>query len=116
MTCSARPSLRANAWRAAGVVALALLVADCARQAPPPSTAQSTAKPQSAAARPTPGAPPGSAPAGAATLVPADLALSFLQELKSTGTPPCRFTDKGTWSAGEYRKIRSEEHTSELQS
>jgi len=51
----------------------------------------------------------------AATLVPADLAIAFLQEIKSqpnrsllageTTIPPCRFTEKGTWSAGEYRKL-----------
>ena len=50
-----------------------------------------------------------------ATLVPADLALGFLQEIKSqpnqsllageTTIPPCRFTDKGAWSGGEYRKM-----------
>lgn len=51
----------------------------------------------------------------AATLLPADLALGFLQEIKSrpnrsllageTTIPPCRFTDKGTGSGGEYRKM-----------
>jgi hypothetical protein len=92
-----------------------LLVADCARHAPPPATSQSTARPQSAAARPTPGAP-GSAPAGAATLVPPDLALAFLQELKSAGTPACRFTEKGTWSAGEYRKITGQRASTQIAS
>ena len=50
-----------------------------------------------------------------ATLLPADLALEFLQQVKSqpgrsllageATIPPCRFTEKGTGSAGEYRKL-----------
>jgi len=51
----------------------------------------------------------------AATLLPEDLAIGFLQEIKSkpgrsllageTAIPPCQFTDKGTSSGGEYRKL-----------
>lgn len=50
-----------------------------------------------------------------ATLVPPDLALAFLKEVKSepsksllageTTIPPCRFAEKGTGSGGEYRKV-----------
>jgi hypothetical protein len=77
------------------VAALALLVVDCARQAPPYVVDGRAAR--------------------AATLVPADLAIGFLQEIKSrpnrsllageTTIPPCRFTEKGVWSGGEYRKV-----------
>lgn len=87
---------RGSAWRAVAVVMLALLVADCARRAQRvEDTRRSAATPATA-----------SAP-GAATLVPPDLALAFLQEIKSESgsNPPCKFTEKGTWSAGEYRKI-----------
>jgi len=51
----------------------------------------------------------------AASLVPPDLALAYLQEVKSqpnrsllageTTIPPCRFAEKGTGSGGEYRKV-----------
>lgn len=51
----------------------------------------------------------------APSLLPAELALAFLQEIKSqpsqsllageTTIPPCRFTDRGTGSGGEYRKL-----------
>ena len=50
-----------------------------------------------------------------ATLVPPDLALAFLKEIKSqssqsllageTTIPPCQFAEKGTGSGGEYRKV-----------
>ena len=50
-----------------------------------------------------------------ATLVPPDLALAFLKEIKSapsqsllageTTIPPCQFAEKGTGSSGEYRKV-----------
>ena len=89
MTCLARPSPR-NSWLVA--VALALAVAACAR-------------PRVHDARTS----------GAGTLLPADLALAFLQEIKSRSNrsllageatiPPCRFGEKGTGSAGEYRKL-----------
>jgi hypothetical protein len=89
MTCSARRSPRGSALRAVAVVALVLLVVDCARRAPPQTRAT--------------------------TLVPAELAIGFLQEIKSrpnrsllageTTIPPCRFTEKGVWSGGEYRKV-----------
>src|SRR5574341_950582 len=72
------------------------LAAGCARRAQRvEDTRRSAATPATA-----------SAP-GAATLVPPDLALAFLQEIKSESgsNPPCKFTEKGTWSAGEYRKI-----------
>jgi len=86
-------------------VALALAIAACARQ-----RADDPRRPKPAAATPA-----ASATAGAATLVPPDLAIEFLKEIKSTPSssllagettiPPCQFTDKGTWSAGEYRKV-----------
>ena len=89
MTCWARPSRR-NSWLVA--IALALAVGACAR--PRPHDARAS---------------------GSATLLPADLALGFLQEIKSRPNrsllageatiPPCRFTEKGTGSAGEYRKL-----------
>ena len=76
------------------VVALALAAGAC-RQAP--RTGQDAARSK------------------VATLLPADLALGFLQAVKSqpgrsllqgeATIPPCRFTDKGAWSAGEYRKL-----------
>lgn len=78
------------------IMALALAIAACARQRGVE--------------------PPGTKPGAAATtLVPTDLAIAFLQEIKSvpgssllageTTIPPCRFTERGTWSAGEYRKV-----------
>ena len=94
MTWSARRLPRASAWRALAAVALALLVADCARQAPRGDPSRKST---------------------AATLLPADLALGFLQEIKSrpnrsllageTTIPPCRFAEKGAGSGGEYRKV-----------
>jgi hypothetical protein len=89
MTCLARRSRR-NSWLVA--IALALAVGACAR-------------PRVHDARTS----------GTATLLPADLALAFLQEIKSRPNrsllageatiPPCRFAEKGTGSAGEYRKL-----------
>lgn len=89
---------QSSVWRVLAVVTLALLVADCARRS---QRAEDTRQPAAAARASAPGAP------GAATLVPPDLALAFLQEIKSDSgsNPPCKFTEKGTWSAGEYRKI-----------
>lgn len=94
MTCSARRSPASSALGALLVIALALATGAC-RQAP-------------RAADPATGSK-------VATLLPADLALEFLQRVKSqpgrsllageATIPPCRFTDKGTWSAGEYRKL-----------
>ena len=107
MTGSARLSLHASARRAVWVVLLALLVADCSRHGPPPATAQS------AAARPG-----SAAPSGPATLVPPDLALAFLQEIKppaGAGTL-CKFTDKGTWSGGEYRKVTGQRAATQISS
>jgi hypothetical protein len=92
MTCSARRSPHGSAWRAVVVIALALLIAACARPRVHDARSSKTA-----------------------TLVPADLALGFLQEIKSRPNrsllageatiPPCRFGEKGTGSAGEYRKL-----------
>lgn len=89
MTCWAPPSRR-NSWLVA--IALALAVAACARPRLHDARASRTA-----------------------TLLPADLALGFLQEIKSRPNrsllageatiPSCRFTEKGTGSAGEYRKL-----------
>jgi hypothetical protein len=94
MTCSARRSPASRALGALLVVALALAVGGC-RQAPRAGDAATSSK--------------------IASLLPADLALEFLQQIKSQPgrsllageaiIPPCRFTDKGTWSAGEYRKL-----------
>lgn len=94
MTWWARRSRASSALCAAVAVALALAAGAC-RQAP-------TAPDKGARAR-------------AAVLVPTDLALAFLQQIKSepgsslfageVTIPPCRFTAKGAWSAGEYRKV-----------
>jgi hypothetical protein len=61
-----------------------------------------------------------------ATLVPADLALGFLQEIKSrpnrsllageAAIPPCRFGEKGTGSGGEYRKLTGQRAPAQLTS
>lgn len=82
------------------MVALMLAIAACARQRGVESAR---------------GAKPAPAATAAAALVPTDLAIAFLQEIKSapgssllageTTIPPCRFTERGTWSAGEYRKV-----------
>ena len=73
------------------VVALALLVGACARGR------VDSGRPKSA------------------SLLPADIALGFLQEIKSrsnrsllageTTIPPCVFTEKGITSRGEYRRV-----------
>ncbi len=93
MTWSVRRSLRGSAGYL--LLALALALGACARHAPRPADS--------------------ARPAGAASLLPTDLALGFLQAIASqpsrsllageTTIPPCRFTEKGTWSAGEYRKV-----------
>ena len=89
-----------NAVRALLIVALAVAIGACARQRADSGKGAT---------------PAGAAPAAASALVPADLALGFLQDIKSTANasllqgettiPPCRFTDRGAWSAGEYRKV-----------
>ena len=94
MRCSARRSRASSALCAGLALALALTLGAC-RQAPR--------------------APDDDARARAAALVPTDLALGFLKEIKSepgrsllageVTIPPCRFTEKGVWSAGEYRKV-----------
>jgi hypothetical protein len=101
MTCWGHRSRGSTAGRALLIVALALAVAACARQRA--ADPRSSAKPA-----PAPGA-------ATAALVPTDLAIAFLQEIKSapsssllageTTIPPCRFTERGAWSAGEYRKV-----------
>ena len=94
------------------IVALALLIAACARQrADDPR-------------RPTPAA--AAATTTASTLVPADLAIAFLKEIKSTPSssllagettvPPCQFTEKGAWSAGEYRKVTGQRAPTQITS
>jgi hypothetical protein len=59
------------------------------------------------------------------TLLPADLALGFLQGIKSRTSPvlfgsetvaPCRFTDKGAWSGGEYRRLTGQRGPGEVTS
>lgn len=57
----------------------------------------------------------GAAPSQTATLLPADIAIGFLQQINSqparttlageSTVPACWFTDKGMWSAGGYRKL-----------
>lgn len=94
MTCSARRSPVSRALGALLVIALGLAVGAC-RQPPRAADPATSSR--------------------IATLLPADLALDFLQQVKSQSgrsllageatIPPCRFTDKGTWSAGEYRKL-----------
>lgn len=89
MTWWARRS-RATSWLV--VIALALLIGACAR-----GRVDGGARPKSA------------------SLVPPDIALGFLQEIKSrsnrsllageTTIPPCVFTDKGITSRGEYRRV-----------
>jgi hypothetical protein len=78
------------------IVALALATFACSRQPRQPQATQVRAP-------------------GAAALVPPDLALEFLKEIKSQSSksllageatiPPCLFTTSGTWSGGEYRKL-----------
>jgi hypothetical protein len=98
MTCSARRYPSGSTWRAALVVALAALGFACSKQPSKPYMVEARA--------PT---------TGAAALVPPDLALGFLKEIRSQPSqsllageatiPPCQFTEKGAWSAGEYRKV-----------
>lgn len=109
MTCSERRFLRGSAWRAALIVALALAAFACSRQ-PRQQTVQARAP----------------APPGAATLVPPDLALEFLKEIKSqpgksllageATIPPCLFTTTGTWSGGEYRKLTGQRAPTQITS
>ena len=50
-----------------------------------------------------------------AALLPPDIAMAFLQDIKSqqgksllageSVIPPCQFTEKGVWSGGQYRKV-----------
>ncbi|HWM43359.1 MAG TPA: hypothetical protein VNP36_13050 [Burkholderiales bacterium] len=96
------------------IVALALLIAACARQR--------VDDPR----RPKPAAAAATTTAAAATLVPADLAIAFLKEIKSTRSssllagettvPPCQFTEKGAWSAGEYRKVTGQRAPTQITS
>ena len=85
------------------IAALALLTGACA------------GKRAEEAGKPKPASVATAAPARAVTLVPPDLAVAFLKEIKSAPNrsllageatiPPCQFTEKGAWSAGEYRKV-----------
>ena len=94
------------------IVALALAIAACARQ-----RADDPRRPKPAGA---------TAATTASTLVPADLAIAFLAEIKSTPgssllagestIPPCQFTEKGTWSAGEYRKVTGQRAPTQITS
>ena len=68
---------------------------------------------------------PDDARVSARTLLPADLALGFLQGIKSRTSPalfgsetvpPCQFTDKGAWSGGEYRRLTGQRGPSEITS
>jgi hypothetical protein len=100
MTCLARPSRRSS-WLVA--VALALAVAACARPRVHDAGGSKSA-----------------------TLVPADLALGFLQEIRSrpnrsllageAAIPPCRFGEKGAGSGGEYRKLTGQRGPAQLTS
>ncbi len=77
------------------IASLALLAAGCAR--PDRSDYEDVRKTKTAA------------------LLPPDIAMAFLQEIKSrqgksllggeTTIPPCQFTEKGVWSGGLYRKL-----------
>jgi hypothetical protein len=61
---------------------------------------------------------------GTTTLVPPDLALGFLKEIKSQPSqsllageatvPACQFTEKGAWSGGEYRKLTGQRAPSQI--
>jgi hypothetical protein len=105
MRCWGHRLQGSKAGRTLLIVALALAIAACAR-----GRADDPRKPKPAAAAAAP-----AATASATILVPPDLAIAFLKEIKSTPSsslvagettiPPCQFTDKGTWSAGEYRKV-----------
>src|SRR5438067_8965554 len=92
MTCWGRRSAQNGGWWL--VLALAIAMSGCAHR---------RGGVQSAAGSPT------------AALLPADLAVSFLQQINSqparttlageSTVPACWFTDKGAWSAGGYRKL-----------
>jgi hypothetical protein len=56
-------------------------------------------------------------------LLPADLAVQFLRGIKSRTSPsmlgsetvpPCRFTEKGAWSGGEYRRLTGQRGPSQV--
>ena len=93
MSCSVLRSVRNRAWFAIALIALAL-AAGCARDRRNLEDVRKTKT---------------------ATLLPPDIAMAFLQDIKSepgksllageTTIPPCQFTDKGTWSGGQYRKL-----------
>jgi hypothetical protein len=101
MTCWGLPSARNSAWWL--LVVLALAASGCARH---------RAGAQGAAASPT------------AALLPADIAVSYLQQMTSqparttlTGestVPACWFTDKGMWSATGYRKLTGQHGPSQV--
>ena len=101
MTCWERRSARnRHLWL---ILVLALAMGGCARH---------RAGVQGAAASPT------------AALLPAEIAVGFLQQINSqparttlTGestVPACWFTDKGAWSAGGYRKLTGQHGPSQV--
>ena len=64
------------------------------------------------------------APSQTASLLPADIAMGFLQQINSqparttlageSTVPACWFTDKGMWSAGGYRKLTGKHGPSQV--
>ena len=100
MTCWAHRSARNNGiWL---VIVLALVASGCARH----RAVQSAT------------------PSGTAALLPADIAVGFLQQINSqparstlageSTVPGCWFTDKGMWSAGGYRKLTGQHGPSQV--
>src|SRR5260370_20995358 len=94
MICSGLRSARNSTLFAVALIAL-VLAAGCAR--PDRSNYEDVRKTKTAA------------------LLPPDIAMAFLREIKSregksllageTTIPPCQFTEKGVWSGGQYRKL-----------
>lgn len=101
MTCWARPSARNSGFWL--LIVLALAASGCAHHR---------------------GGVQGAAPSQTAALLPADLAVGFLQQINSqparttlageSTVPACWFTDKGTWSAGGYRKLTGQHGPSQV--
>ena len=103
MTWWGHRSRRNSAWRAVLVFALALTLAAC---------------------RSGPRAVDDARASKAASLLPADLALEFLQTVKSepstqllageAAIPPCRFSPSAIGSGGEYRKVTGQRGPTQL--